>query len=80
MRVVPTVTTYNPSSANSNWRNNTAAADSGAAGASAGGGDKLIYITNPQVAGDLVGLREGRDSFFGGIGHVVISTLGISPT
>lgn len=53
MRAAPTVTYYNPDAANANWRNLTAAADSGAAASVAAlSGTKSTYVENPQVAGD----------------------------
>lgn len=47
----PVVTTYNPSAAGTNWRNQSAGANSGAAGA-INVGRQACYINNTQVAGD----------------------------
>ena len=55
MRIPPTIITYNPSAANANWRNINAAADSGVPSLT-GGTDAQFEITNPQVAGDVVGV------------------------
>jgi hypothetical protein len=57
MRIAPTVTYYNPSAANSKWRNVTGAADSGTAttDASITIGDKRVCVNNPQVAADAAG-------------------------
>lgn len=53
MRIAPTITTYNPASANAKWRNTTAAADSGTASAAVG--EWGMSLTNLQVSGDTVG-------------------------
>lgn len=53
MRISPTITTYNPVSANAKWYNNTAAADSGSPTAAVGAWG--FSLTNPQVGGDSVG-------------------------
>lgn len=50
-KVTPTVTTYNPSAANTNWRNVNDAGDSGAS-TIAMVGDRAVVITNAQVATD----------------------------
>ncbi len=53
MRIAPTITFYNPVSANTNWYNVTLAADSGASSTS-GIGDRGMYAINAQVVGDTV--------------------------
>lgn len=53
MRTNPTVTFYNPISANTTWYNSTLAADSGASSTN-NIGNRGFYATNAQVAGDLV--------------------------
>jgi len=50
----PTITYFNPSAANANWRNLSDAADSGAANTDSSGG-RYITVLNPQVAADSVG-------------------------
>ncbi len=54
MRVIPTVTYYNPHAANTKWRNTDRGADSGLA-QSLGNGEDRFGISNPQVAGDRIG-------------------------
>lgn len=54
MRTQPVMTFYNPISANANWRNYTANADSGAAAGTAIG-EPGLGMTQTQVAGDAVG-------------------------
>jgi hypothetical protein len=54
MRTAPTITTYNPSAANSNWRNATDNADSGAS-STAALGENGVFIGNAQAAGDAAG-------------------------
>lgn len=51
---IPTLTFYNPSAANANWRNTTGGADSGAV-ATSFGNQQGVLIRNPQVGGDAVG-------------------------
>ena len=51
MRTTPTMTFYNPVSANTTWYNVTGAADSGASSAISTG-DRAVYVSNAQVAGD----------------------------
>lgn len=54
MRVFPTVTFYNISSANNKWRNVNLSADSATAAPNAIG-DANVFVDNPQVSGDAVG-------------------------
>jgi hypothetical protein len=54
MRTAPTVTTYNPSAANANWRNTTDGADSGTATAN-NPSERGVEIQNGQAAGDAAG-------------------------
>lgn len=54
MRATPTVTSYNPSAAGTNWYNSNLAANSGPFAAAAIGSDRFLAINNPQVAGDGV--------------------------
>ena len=54
MRATPTVVYYNPSAANTNWRNSTDAADSGAPGTGRVSTNDLT-VSNVQAAGDAVG-------------------------
>jgi len=54
MSATPTITYYNPSAANANWRNTTLTADSAAA-ASQCLGERGVLVDNPQVIDDLVG-------------------------
>lgn len=49
-----TATPYNPAAANGNWRNETAAADSGAP-STITKGTEFIRVRNPQVGGDSAG-------------------------
>ena len=51
MRATPTMTAYNPVSANAKWRNNTTAADSGTAGF-ANTCNRSVVVENPQVLAD----------------------------
>jgi len=51
MRVAPTITYFNPISANTNWYNVTLAADSGAS-SSLNIGDRAAFASNAQVVGD----------------------------
>lgn len=53
MRAVPTITFFNPTLTNNNWRN-TVGTDSGAA-ATANVGQSGFVAQNPQVSGDAVG-------------------------
>jgi hypothetical protein len=53
MRAVPTVTYFNPSAANGNWRNVTKAADSGPPTAVTVGSNS-IAIANQQIANDAL--------------------------
>jgi hypothetical protein len=53
MRVVPTVTSYNPSAANAKYRNNSLGADSGTPSFAFTGVNGTI-CKNPQAAGDLL--------------------------
>ena len=57
MRIAPTVTFYNPSAANSTWRNISLALDSGASGSTniLSPTDRKLGVDNAQVAGDVVG-------------------------
>lgn len=50
----PTITTFNPSAANTKWRNVGAAADSGTPVVNLTANDCGVDINNPQVAGDSV--------------------------
>lgn len=55
MRASPTMTFFNPSAANSNWRNFSLAADSGVSSISNFNvNERSTYVDNPQVAGDAV--------------------------
>lgn len=54
MRTAPTVTLFNPSAANTKWRNVTGAADSGAS-SSVNAGQRGVFIANVQAAGDVAG-------------------------
>lgn len=54
MRATPSVTFYNPGAANTNWRNISGGADSGASSVAVSG-DGSISIQNAQAAGDGVG-------------------------
>lgn len=54
MRTTPTITFYNPSAANTNWRNASSAADSGASSTDALGSEGCFAI-NAQAVGDLAG-------------------------
>lgn len=56
MRAIPTLTFYNPSAANANWRNVNAGADSGAASSDADIGTSRtgFCLFNPQAGGDAV--------------------------
>lgn len=54
MRAAPTVTLYNPSATNSNWRNVTDGADSGASSTDQLG-ESSVFVTNAQAAGDAAG-------------------------
>lgn len=56
MRATPTITYFNPSAANANWRNISAGADSAAA-ATANSGQNAINVRNAQVVGDVAGQR-----------------------
>lgn len=56
MRVAPTVTFYNPSASNANWRNASDSTDSGA-GSTDVIGEQFFNIRNPQVGGDAVSKR-----------------------
>lgn len=51
MRATPTITYYNPISANTTWYNVTLAADSGAS-SPVNLGDRAVFSSNAQVAGD----------------------------
>jgi hypothetical protein len=53
MRATPAIVTYNPTSGNANWRNNTVAADSGVP-STPSLSDTSVVIANPQVSGDTV--------------------------
>ena len=53
MRTSPTIVTFNTVVANANWRNSTLALDSGVPSITVS--DRLLEITNPQVAGDTAG-------------------------
>ena len=57
MRSTPTVAFYNPSAANSNWRNISLALDSGTSGSTniLSPSDRKLGVDNAQVAGDLAG-------------------------
>lgn len=55
-RIAVTPVLYNPSAANTNWRNSTAAADSGASSI-LDAGESGFYIGNAQAAGDAAGDR-----------------------
>lgn len=57
MRAQPTVNFYNPNAANSNWRNRTTPADSGASstGGSGAPDESMCVVANAQVAGDAIG-------------------------
>ena len=56
MRAAPAVTFFNTSAANTNWRNETGGADSGAAAVDAITSDNdSTFVQNPQVAGDAAG-------------------------
>lgn len=54
-RAAATLTFFNPTSANANWRNQSDPADSAAAGGGVNTSDRGFVITNAQVAGDGVG-------------------------
>jgi len=51
MRVAPTIVSYNPSAANTKWRNQSASTDSGAF-TTFNASTKSIFAENPQVVGD----------------------------
>jgi hypothetical protein len=57
MRTTPTITFFNPQAANANWRNISAAADSGAGSSTSilNPSDRKFGAENTQVAGDGVG-------------------------
>jgi hypothetical protein len=55
LRVAPTLTFYNPAAANSNWRNVTDTADSGASSVVGTTSAESFTVGNAQVAGDAVG-------------------------
>jgi len=57
MRTQPVITFYNPAAANSNWRNITGGADSGASSQITPGGCGPVAFVNAQVAGDALGNR-----------------------
>jgi len=54
MRAAPSITYYNPSAANTKWRNATLAADSGTPASDLIATDRLA-ISNPQISTDAVG-------------------------
>jgi hypothetical protein len=53
-RTTPTMTYFNPRAANAKWRNESDGADSGTA-ATQYAGESMVFVENPQVAGDGVG-------------------------
>ena len=55
LRASPTLTFYNPNAANSNWRNASLGADSGASATNSSTSDRALVVDNAQVAGDLLG-------------------------
>jgi len=54
MLTTPTITFYNPISANANWYNQSASADSGA-GTDFSTGANGTFLSNAQVVGDTTG-------------------------
>lgn len=65
MRVIPTITFYNPSSANTNWRNFSLGADSGASqanGTSQKGLNLQVTTVTGETAGNVVGVHFTADA------------------
>lgn len=52
MRVIPSITFYNPSAANGKWRNISASVDSGTPSTGAGNGTNGFEIVSGQLSGD----------------------------